>query len=334
MPVCLDDSQALRIFKVLILCLIMLCGVIGNLLVIAIISKHKKMRRSTTNKFICNMAISDLLLSIVGLPIDLASVITDSVHWRIGGEFGLALCKILPFLTDVSTAVSIQTLMLVAFDRFYAVLFPLKKKIITNRVCSVAIVLTWVIAMVFYSPIFYTAKFKNYSGKTHCVMDWGPHLDDSATQKQYIVSIFVLLYGIPLIFIIISYLAICIELEQQTSIKDQTSCRSVRQARRRENARIVKLFITVVFLFFLSWLPLHVYSFFKTFSLNKIKLCVKLTLQVVLVYTKNLGSAGNPFVYFIFLEKYRRGLKNLYMTVCHRKMESRDSIRSISIRRR
>ena len=329
---CLHDSYGLRVVKILILCLIMFCGVIGNLLVVAIIFKYKTMR-STTNKFICNMAASDLLLAIFGLPIDFASVITDSLHWHIGGDFGLALCKILPFLNDVSVAVSIQTLVLVAFDRFYAVLFPLRKKIITSRVCSVAIAFTWLIAMLFYSPIFYTAKFRRLGGKIYCVMDWGPHLDDRATQREYIGTIFVLLYAIPLVFILSLYLAIYVELKRQTSTSRHSSCSTERLIRRRENSKVVRLFITVVLLFCLSWLPLHVYSFFKTFSGKKIKPCAMATLQVILVYTKNLGSAGNPFVYFIFLEKYRFGLKSLFRSVCLQvqKVKIRESLKTVDL---
>ena len=319
-PLCLSTSPPLKFFKVLVLCLIMLCGVIGNLIVIAILFKHKRMR-STTNKFIWNMAVSDLLLVISGLPIDIASLIADSVQWQIGGGFGLALCKLLPFLADVSVAVSIQTLVMVAFDRFYAIKFPMRKPLITNRVCSVTIVIIWFIAMALYSPIFYTAKLKQFADKLFCTMDWGPEFDNTTAQSRHFVSIFVLLYAIPLLLIMFAYFAIYIELRRQTRTNGYSRCELERKVRGKENSKILKLIITVVLLFSLSWLPLHIYAFLKYFSKKQTLTCSMEILQVILVFTKNSGCAGNPFVYFIFLEKYRQGLRNLFQLVFKSKLE-------------
>ena len=68
---------------------------------------------------IANMAMSDLLFPIFLTPVRLTGLHVTS--WPIGGNLGQALCKVHPFLTDVSTLVSIQSLVLITAERFGAV---------------------------------------------------------------------------------------------------------------------------------------------------------------------------------------------------------------------
>ena len=76
------------------------------------------------NFFIVNMAMSDLLYPIFGIPrLIVSELYVDS--WLIGGPLGQALCKLLPYLSDISLTVSIQSLVLIAVDRFGAVVYPL-----------------------------------------------------------------------------------------------------------------------------------------------------------------------------------------------------------------
>lgn len=305
-----DNSSTWKFFKILVLCLITVFGLFGNSLVVVIFYKCKRMRRSTTNRFIFNMAVSDVLRCIFYLPINLASAIADSVKWLIGGDFGLFMCKLLPFVGEVTMAVSIQTLVLIAFDRFYAILFPMRKGFMTHKICYGTIILTWIVAMGLYSPIFYTAKLDSNG---FCIMDWGPYFDDYKTQKCYYLSLFVLLYAVPLLLIIGMYLAIFIELRKNTS----ESKGFHETKRKKENQRILQMLVTVVTLFALTWAPLHVYAFLRYFYINKnlnARLIGKMRiLQIVTVFTMSMGSAVNPFLYFIFLEKYRHNVKDVML---------------------
>ena len=300
-----DNSQTVKVIKILVLCLIVLSGVVGNSLVLGIFYKCRRMR-STTNRLIFNMAVGDLARSIFYLPIYLASTIANSVKWLVGGDFGLVFCKLLPFIGEVTVAVSIQTLVLIAFDRFYAIIFPLRQGLMTHKVCRFAIALTWIIPIGLFSPIFYTAKLDEYG---YCIMDWGPYFDNYITQKNYYISLFVLLYALPLLLISIMYLAIFLELSKKTA---HESVISLDVKRRKENKRILQMLVSIVALFAFTWAPLHVYAFLRYFpdnmDMNKY-FCQMHTLRIVTVFTMSFGCAFNPFLYFIFLEKYRRNIK-------------------------
>ena len=79
-------------------------------------------------------------------------------QWFISGPLGQALCKLVSFLTDVSSFVSIQSLILIAVDRFGAVVFPLRSPLISSKLCPFFILTTWIFALAVYSP--YLVAFK------------------------------------------------------------------------------------------------------------------------------------------------------------------------------
>ena len=74
----------------------------------------------------------------------------DTDSFLIGGQLGQALCKLLPFFGNVSIVVSTQNLILIAVDRFGAVVFPLRSPLIRSKLCPFFILATWVIAIVFF----------------------------------------------------------------------------------------------------------------------------------------------------------------------------------------
>ena len=77
--------------------------------------------------------MSDLLLPIFKIPWDIQWLYINS--WLIGGSLGQALCKLVGFLPSVSILVSIQSLVLIAVDRFGAVVFPLRSPLISSKLC-------------------------------------------------------------------------------------------------------------------------------------------------------------------------------------------------------
>ena len=78
------------------------------------------------------MAMSDLLYPTFLFPVLLADMHVGS--WLIGGTLGQALCKVNVVLADCSVLVSIQNLVLIAVDRFGALVVPLRSPVVTRRV--------------------------------------------------------------------------------------------------------------------------------------------------------------------------------------------------------
>jgi hypothetical protein len=90
--------------------IILVLGVIGNVLVILVVAKQRKMR-TVTNYFILNLACADLTVLVSNIPIDLTTRFLN--RWI----FGKASCKILKPLQTMGTIASILTLVAISLSR-------------------------------------------------------------------------------------------------------------------------------------------------------------------------------------------------------------------------
>ena len=137
------------------------------------------------------MAISDLLYPLFFLPLKITELYVES--WLIGGLLGQALYKLRPFLTFLSTVVSIESLVLITIDRFGAVVFPLRSPIISLKLCPFFILSTWIVAMAVNSPHLFYAKLVEYPGKLACVSGWNKAFGESSFLAIYTLAVFVLI---------------------------------------------------------------------------------------------------------------------------------------------
>ena len=140
----ISRPKAEKIGQTFAYCLIFVVSTVGNSLIRIIVYKTKAMRK-TTNFLIVNLAMSDLLLPIFQFPQVITELQVES--WLISGPLGQGLCKLNVFISDVSTMVSVESLVLIAVDRFGAVVFPLRPPIISSKLCPFLILATWVVAM-------------------------------------------------------------------------------------------------------------------------------------------------------------------------------------------
>ena len=92
------------------------------------------------------MVSSDLLYPIFSIPFKLSLLHDNS--FLIGDQLGQALCKLVPFFGNVSFVVSIHNLILIAVDRFGAVVFPLRSPLIRSKLCPFLILAKWMFAIV------------------------------------------------------------------------------------------------------------------------------------------------------------------------------------------
>ncbi|KAL9972503.1 hypothetical protein ACROYT_G018819 [Oculina patagonica] len=77
--------------------------------------RNKRMQ-SITNYLIVNMAVSDILITVLSVPRRITEILVGPRRWLVGGILGSALCKSFSFLQDISTAVSVLSLLVIAID--------------------------------------------------------------------------------------------------------------------------------------------------------------------------------------------------------------------------
>ena len=177
------NSTAWKIGATVTYCLFIIVSLTANSLIVMIVYKTPNLRKPI-NYFIANMASSDLLFPIFWIPWNL-SLLHTSYSFVIGGQLGQALCKLVPFFINVSFVVSIQNLILIAVDRFGAVVFPLRSPLIRSKLCPFFILSTWIVAVAVNSPYLFTFELVEYPEGTWCVLEWKKAFGESSSFDSY-----------------------------------------------------------------------------------------------------------------------------------------------------
>ena len=290
-------------------CLIFLVSLAGNTVIPIIVYKTKTMRKPI-NFIIGNMAMSDLLFPIFWIPQDIQWLYIKS--WLIGGPLGQALCKLTFFLPFVSIAVSILSLVLIAVDRFGAVVFPLRSPLISSKLCPFFILATWIIAMAVHSPYdnLFAGKLFEYPGGSFCGQSWTDFFGDSSSFSVYFGTILIAIYLTPLVLIIILYITIYIKLKSQKIPGEQSA--NAKQQRQQRERNVLKMAIAIVLGFAVCWLP-YCISFFLFFFLSDIWFsCGFQYVFFVACFMTRMNCAMNPCICLIFSRNYRMGLQTLF----------------------
>ena len=197
------------------------------------------------------MASSDLLYPIFSIPFKLSLLHTNS--FLVGGQLGQALCKLVPFFGNVSIVVSIQNLILIAVDRFGAVVFPLRSPLIRSKLCPFFILATWMFAIVFISPDLLAFELVEYPEGASCVRRWKKVFGESLSFASILLAHNILFTYIPVLLLVILYSIIFIKLKTQVHPGEQST--NNQQQRKRRNRNVLQMSIAIVTVFVLCWLP-------------------------------------------------------------------------------
>ena len=303
---CSSNATAEKIGKTFAYCLIFLVSVAGNTVIGIIVYKTKTMRKPI-NFLIVNMAMSDLLFSIFIIPWQIREIYTDS--WLIGGPLGQALCKLVYFLSDVSVIVSIQSLVLIAVDRFGAVVYPLRSALISSKLCPFFILATWIFAMAAGWPELVAVKLVEHLGDLVCTRRWNEAFGESSSFRKYYFSGAVAFIFIPLVLIAILYITIYIKLKLQ-KIPGVQSANAAHQHLQRER-NVLKMAIAIVLGFAVCLLPFGIGSSFAPFA-PEIWPCDFKYFYFFGIFMVRANCALNPCICFFFSRNYREGLKTFF----------------------
>ena len=289
-------------------CLLFAVSLTGNALIGVIVYKTRSLR-NPVNYFTANMAISDLLFPIFLIPQVLVQLNTNT--WLIDGPLGQALCKLSGYLVDVSSAVSIQSLVIIAVDRFRAVVFPLRSPLISSKRCRFFILATWIIAMVVFCPSLFTWKVVEHPEGLACVRRWKAEVEESSLKETFPVAMTILYLYFPLVFIGTLYLIIAFKMKANKIIGLQSV--NVREQRLKRERNVLKMCIAIVLVFAVCWVPFSIWWLLFLYSSDRtISSCGFQFFGVIAVFLRRSNCAANPYICFIFSGNYRQGLKNLF----------------------
>ena len=303
---CLNFT-ALKIGGTFTYCLIFIVSLVANSLIIILVCKTPNLKKPI-NCFIANMASSDLLYPIFWIPWYLQHLHTNS--FPIGGQLGQALCKLVPFFGNVSFVVSIQNLILIAVDRFGAVVFPLRSPLIRSKLCPFFILATWIVAVAVSSPYLFTKELVEYPEGNWCDNQWEKVLGESSSSASFALAFYGLFIYVPVLLLVILYSIIVIKLKTQVHPGEQSA--NSQQQRDRRNRNVLQMSIAIVTVLVLCWLPYSINTLIIEYQDTLTHLsCSFWIYDEVTIYMTTAYCAINPVICFMFSNNYRKALKRL-----------------------
>ena len=295
-------------------------AIVGNALLIRIIAKNPSMRTSV-NLLLINMAVGDLLIA-SSMPF-LAVVRTYVGSRWIGGMFGEISCRSVFFLSHVGIAGSINTLTVLAFERFIAINFPMTnmKFFRSVRLESLAI---WLAAMLTMVPVGISAKTVERNGTTHCSMYWEVFGEEGRGIELFYVFTFTVLYAVPLLFVSVLYFFVGRKVWRRVLPGNMTE--RERQVLWQHKRQVTRMLIIVVVVFAVCWLPTHVNHFLIVYHLETY-FSMPQPVRVITFFLGHVNCAINPWLCLALTGKFRSELRSLTLSEDRRKWPELHALR-------
>ena len=269
---------------------------LGNVIIIHIVRTRPHMR-SKTNMLISNLAFADILM--VPTCLYMTKHLFVGYKW-FGGASGLVSCKVASSITLVSSTSSVYTILLIAVERFFAIVSPLSKPFHRKHV-AVSISLIWLGALACSIPESMMVTIKPCSAHAHCCIGKGKQ--SPISYIEYTTSIICVTYIVPLVAISTLYCITGYKLWISKAPAEDT--RVVKQTRQLKR-KAIRMLVIVVAVFALCWLPLYAAEVLKMYKRRFYYNSVPIEVQFILPWFGVANSAINPYFFPIFCEKFRR----------------------------
>lgn len=308
-----QEEETFTHTKVTLFSILLVWSLLGNVLVIAVVIGNRHLR-TNFNCLIVNMAVSDLFIPLLILPLMIVKELNGQ-KWLVDGNVGEALCKLCYFLSDITPAVSIFSLVIITVNRFVSITYPMKIVKLRGKTSSVLLACTWIASMALFSPYFYTFRLvKDSSGTTYCKQQWSPDFDDDrAARTIFIAVVIVTVFLVPLITIIVLYSLMLYHLRKTSERVNHMLNNRQLLSRQRRNKHITYICIVIIASFICFVGPFFCVMFVINFvwRWDRKKIIESNTAIFVVQLLAYFNTAINPCIYFAFLRDYRKGLKRL-----------------------
>ena len=230
----------------IVYCVIFVTGIIGNVSTCIVIARNKYMQ-TATNYYLFNLAIADLLVLVLGLPLETYSF-WQAYPWI----FGEAFCLIRTMAAETSTYASILTITAFTVERYVAICHPMRAHSMSSLKRAVkVIILIWIFSTVCSIPM--VVQF----GVVYLKDPRGIKIAESATcqvdARRYVHHVFematFLFFLTPMTMITVLYAMIGLAIKRSTlarscsnkSMQNGKAARDLRHQQQTTQSRLAVL---------------------------------------------------------------------------------------------
>ncbi|XP_006984307.2 neuromedin-U receptor 1 [Peromyscus maniculatus bairdii] len=296
--------------------LIFVVGTVGNGLTCTVILHHKAMK-TPTNFYLLSLAVSDLLVLLVGLPLELYEM-----RHNYPFQLGASGCYFRILLFETVCLASVLNVTALSVERYVAVVHPLQaKSVMTRAHVRRMLGAIWVLAVLFSLPN------TSLHGLKQLYVPCRGLVPDSAVCTLVRPRVFynlviqtttLLFFCLPMVVISVLYLLIGLRLHRermllQAEVKGRKSatarktCSRKPQLRDRGRRQVTKMLFALVVVFGVCWAPFHadrlMWSLVSRWTEGLLLAfqCVHVVSGVFFY----LGSAANPVLYSLMSSRFR-----------------------------
>ncbi|XP_022786002.1 RYamide receptor-like isoform X2 [Stylophora pistillata] len=275
----------------------MLVAFSGNGFLIYIVWKKPEVRSLTSFMFV-NMAIADLLVTLVVMPWSISQLYTDGL-WMIPGILGKITCKFIVYTAFVTITASILCLTLMAVDRYYAIVHPFRRQL-WFRKPKLTVPFIWILSLASMSifPVVQTVEDHN----SECTLSVYVLGDPFRALRGIFLFLVVVNYLIPLTVTSVIYTITAWRLwfHVAPGVEHLTGNRERLETSKR---RVVKMLIIVTCTFALCWLPAQVVHMIFVMQAWNIEVTLQPIVMFVCFWFGHSNSAINPWLYIFLSSK-------------------------------
>ena len=308
----------LRIAWIVTLSLFIVTGIPGNFLVCFLVYQKHRLR-TVTNIIISNLALADLAVCLLNIPIALATVIKAR-------ELRGALCQFAGFTNSLFFFEVLLSLPLVSVSRYYCIVRPAQfTTLFSKRRTFRMIAASWLVSFICAIPPFFGwSEFTFQEGKGTCALALR---SDTSTLTYTLLILVIVGFSLPFLFIIVPYYNIFRFIRthsRRMSISSSTSFAGHRRVSLFQDFKVTKLLLVVVCVFVACWTPNIIFSLFKSFQVLSSDTQQKLDMTSILLVF--LSSTCNPFIYGLMNAQFRKGFLDILCTLCRRCLPNRNRL--------
>lgn len=288
----LQDIVFTTVFAVLVL-----CSLVGNILVLAIVLRNSSMHKPI-NLLLANLAVCDALFSAFLIP---RFILIHAFKHPVG-QVGDYLCKFVTGgnLTWTGGAASVFTLVAIALERYYSVVYPyaIKRRFTLNKV-KVTALICWFCSLLLNTPLFLVSVYS--IDQDFFIESWF----SLEVSKAYSMVWFVMVGISPFALMVFCYYKII-----QTLWGRSHSAPVTRQILNRSRKNVTKIVLLVTFIYSVTWFPALTYYAVvayigDVYGLGSVIHRVNQILTAV-------NAASNPCIYAFQLHSFRRTVVRMF----------------------
>ncbi|XP_077584925.1 G-protein coupled receptor 39 isoform X1 [Stigmatopora nigra] len=148
----LESNYGVKIFLTILYTLILVIGIVGNSATIRatrVLLRNGYLQRNVTDHVV-SLACSDLLVLLVGLPVELYSAIWFPFTSASGGD---GACKLYNFVLEACSYATILNVATLSFERYVAICHPFRFRTLSGRRTSGLVALAWLVSVLVALPL-------------------------------------------------------------------------------------------------------------------------------------------------------------------------------------